>query len=185
MGTQKWADERFGKRVRAEREHRGWSQADMAKMLSDNGIHPMHPTTVAKIEAGDRSVRINEAVGMADLFGVSLDALMGRTQGSHEDELKYSLRVLRDTALQSSQQVWVAMESIRDQLNELPKDFGNSDMLQKVGYEAWSNRLFPTHDALMGLVGVAQELLRRQQGRPELTHEALMEFEVPRDEAQP
>jgi hypothetical protein len=41
----------------------------------------MHPTTVAKIEAGDRSVRINEAVGIADLFEVSLDSLLGRKLG--------------------------------------------------------------------------------------------------------
>ena len=40
----------------------------MAKMLADRGVQPMHPTTIAKIEAGDRSVRINEAVEIADLF---------------------------------------------------------------------------------------------------------------------
>ena len=81
MSMQKWADDRFGKRVKAERERRGWSQAEMAKILSDKGLRPMHPTTVAKIEAGDRSVRINEAVGMADLFEVSMDSLLGRIPG--------------------------------------------------------------------------------------------------------
>jgi hypothetical protein len=53
----------------------------MAKMLADRGVKPMHPTTVAKIEAGDRSVRINEAIEIADLFEVSMDALLGRTTG--------------------------------------------------------------------------------------------------------
>jgi hypothetical protein len=38
----------------------------------------MHATTIAKIEAASRSVRINEAVALADLFGVSLDWLLGR-----------------------------------------------------------------------------------------------------------
>lgn len=80
MGSQKWTDKRFGQRVKAGREERKWSQADTAKMLSANGIQPMHPTTIAKIEAGDRSVRINEAVGIADLFEVSLDALLGRQE---------------------------------------------------------------------------------------------------------
>jgi hypothetical protein len=38
----------------------------MATMLSDKGI-PMHWTTIAKIEKNDRSVRIDEAAGIADL----------------------------------------------------------------------------------------------------------------------
>lgn len=50
----------------------------MSDMLSEKGIAPMHPTTLAKIEAGTRSVRINEAVGIADLLEVSLDSLLGR-----------------------------------------------------------------------------------------------------------
>ena len=61
MGNRKWTDDYFSKRLRAEREQRGWSQADMAKRLSAKDI-PMHWTTIAKIEAGDRSVRIVEAV---------------------------------------------------------------------------------------------------------------------------
>jgi hypothetical protein len=36
----------------------------MATMLSDKGI-PMHWTTIAKIEKNDRSVRIDEAAGIA------------------------------------------------------------------------------------------------------------------------
>lgn len=181
MGSQKWVDKRFGERVKAERDHRGWSQAEMAKMLSDRGIHPMHPTTVAKIEAGDRSVRINEAVGIADLFEVSLDSLLGHKPGTQRDELQYLLRLLRDTARQSSQQVWATMQTLREQLEELPNDFDNSDMLQRVGYNTWANHLNPAHDELMGLVNLAQELLRRQQGTPELTDEALMGFDVPKE----
>jgi transcriptional regulator with XRE-family HTH domain len=98
MGRHKWADEDFGKTVRTQREQRGWSQAEMAKMLSDRGIHPMHPTTVAKIEAGDRSVRINEAVGIADLFEVSVDSLLGRKHLTQDEELAQSLRELHSLA---------------------------------------------------------------------------------------
>jgi transcriptional regulator with XRE-family HTH domain len=156
----------------------------MAKMLSDKGIHPMHPTTVAKIEAGDRSVRINEAVGIADLFEVSLDSLLGRKPGAQRSELQYLLRVLRDTARQSSQQVWASMETIREQLEELPRGFDGADMLQQLGHDTWSNSLFPAFDALMKVVNLSEELLRREQGRPELSEEALMELKVPEDEAQ-
>jgi transcriptional regulator with XRE-family HTH domain len=78
MGSTKWVDEQFGQRVKQNRERKGWTQQQMAAMLAEKGIQPMHATTVAKIEAGDRSVRINEAVGIANLFEMALDALVGR-----------------------------------------------------------------------------------------------------------
>lgn len=184
MASQKWTDQRFGERVKDERETRAWSQADMAKMLVDKGIKPMHPTTVAKIEAGDRSVRINEAVGIADLFGVSVDSLLGRKPGAQRNELQYLLRLLRDTARQSSQQVSATMETIREQLADLPTGFDHADMLQRVGRHTWCYGLSPAFDALMGLVNVSDELLRREHGTPRLTEEALMEFDVPEEALQ-
>jgi len=38
----------------------------------------MHWTTIAKIEKGERSVRIDEAAGIAELIETSVDALPGR-----------------------------------------------------------------------------------------------------------
>lgn len=74
----KWVDQRFGEWLRAERVRRGWTQPQLADMLNDRGIAPMHTTTIAKIESAGRSVRINEAVAVADLFGASLDWVLGR-----------------------------------------------------------------------------------------------------------
>jgi transcriptional regulator with XRE-family HTH domain len=103
MGSDKWTDRRFGKRVKNERDHRGWSQAEMAKMLSDNGIQPMHPTTIAKIEMGMRSVRINEAVGIANLFATSLDELLDRRRYAYTDDLSLALAGLRHETQQSAE----------------------------------------------------------------------------------
>jgi hypothetical protein len=47
--------------------------------LLDNGIHPTRPTTIAKIGAGDRLLRFNKAVGIADMFEVSVDFLRAAT----------------------------------------------------------------------------------------------------------
>lgn len=163
MGSQKWTDEHFGKRVKAEREYRGWSQADMAKLLSDKGIHPMHPTTVAKIEAGDRSVRINEAVGIADLFEVSLDSLLGRKPGAQQDELQYVLRLLRGTARQSSQQVEAIMETIHQQLEELPIGYDGADQLQRIGSKILE-RLKEDSYGLTLVADISASLLYREQG---------------------
>jgi transcriptional regulator with XRE-family HTH domain len=164
---------RFRERVRQERESRKWSQADLAKLLSDKGIKGIYPTTIAKIEGGERAVRIDEAAALAELFDVSLDALLGRRPGVQTNELAFQLRLLRDAARQSSQQVWASMETIREQLEELPAEFEGADMLQELGDHTWRNSLYPAYDALMGLVNLSQELLRREQGRPELPQEAL------------
>ena len=79
----------FREKFKAERRSRDWSQADVAKKLEKRGID-LHPTTVAKIEAGQRSVRIDEARAIADLFGLSLDSLVGRRAGLEHDLMHIS-----------------------------------------------------------------------------------------------
>jgi transcriptional regulator with XRE-family HTH domain len=78
MASSKWVDKQFGQQLKKQRDKLTWTQPQMAKMLEDKGVAPMGATTLAKIEAGTRSVRINEAVAIADLFEVSLDELLGR-----------------------------------------------------------------------------------------------------------
>jgi transcriptional regulator with XRE-family HTH domain len=119
MGTSKWTDKRFGQRLRTEREGRGWSQAYLAKALSTVGVHTMHPTTIAKIEAGERSLRINEAMGIADLLEVSLDFLVGRHEVD-DTTSAFLLRVLTSYAGNAKRQIGqaravaIAVEDILD-----------------------------------------------------------------------
>jgi len=54
------------------------------------------PSTISKIEAGDRAVRIDEAAGFADLFGTSTDALLGRP--SSGADLMWALSKLSSNA---------------------------------------------------------------------------------------
>jgi transcriptional regulator with XRE-family HTH domain len=176
MAIQSAVEARFRERVKQERDRRKWSQADLSKMLNDKGIKGIYPTTIAKIESGERAVRIDEATALADLFEVSLDALLGRKSDAQRSELAYSLRLLRDTARESSEQVWATMETIREQLDELPGGFDHADMLQRVGYHTWSKHLPRAFDGLIGLMALSHELMRREQGRPELSDEALMEL---------
>jgi transcriptional regulator with XRE-family HTH domain len=185
MAAQSAVEARFRGRVKKQRDRRDWSQADVAKMLSDKGIKGIYPTTIAKIESGERAVRIDEATALADLFEVSLDALVGRKQNSQEDELAYLLRLLRDTARDSSEQVGATMETIRDQLEELlPGEFDGADLLQRVGSDTWSTHLPAALEALTRLETLTAKLLRRQQSRPELSQEAPMDLEVPENETQ-
>jgi transcriptional regulator with XRE-family HTH domain len=184
MAAQSAVETRFRGRVKKQRDRRGWSQADVAKMLGDKGIKGIYPTTIAKIESGERAVRIDEAAALADLFDVSLDALLGRKQHSQDDELAYLLRLLRDTARDSSQQVGATMDAIREQLDELPGGFEGADLLQRRGRDTWDTHLYAALEALIGLETLSAELLQREQGGPELSAEAVMDLEVPEDEAQ-
>jgi transcriptional regulator with XRE-family HTH domain len=118
MGRRKWTEDYFSKRVRTERERRGWSQADMAKMLTDKGI-PMHWTTIAKIEKGDRSVRIDEAAGIADLFEVSLDVLLGRNRDENRSGFVWMAAQLQSLARKSANDVDGLSETLADELPDM------------------------------------------------------------------
>lgn len=113
MGRREQTANHFGKLVRDERMQRDWSQAQMAARLSASGIPRIHPTTIAKIEAGDRPTRIDEAIGIADLFGVSLDKLLGRDIGPQQD-LAYTLQAL----MQAAQQMAPLVSSLESRLAE-------------------------------------------------------------------
>ena len=78
MGRESPSQARFRKMVRQAREDRRLSQADVAEALKTRGIDNMYPTTVAKIEAGGREVKLDEAAALADLFGMALDAMLGK-----------------------------------------------------------------------------------------------------------
>jgi transcriptional regulator with XRE-family HTH domain len=90
--------DRFRERMSYERKQRGWSQADLAEMLTSNGIDKMYHTTVAKIEGGDREVKLDEAAAIADLYGLSLDAMLGRKQAPAANEFVHGVRLLRGQA---------------------------------------------------------------------------------------
>lgn len=63
-----------GRKVRDLRRQRGWSQERLAHRMRLHGF-AMHQTTVAKLEAGDRPIRLAEAVALAAAFDVPFEAL--------------------------------------------------------------------------------------------------------------
>ena len=134
MSRSKWVDERFAQDLKRMRDERSWTQPQMADMLSARGIAPMHPTTLAKIEAGSRSVRINEAVAIADLFDVSLDALLRREQGPRRD-LHYALGALLDTVYMSQTQLHRTAKSLDERLEDIPSGFEGYDTLARLERE--------------------------------------------------
>jgi hypothetical protein len=107
-------------------------------MLSARGIDNMHPTTVAKIEAGDREIKLDEAAAMADLYGQPLDALLGRRPKGKGD-LQYLLGALTDTVFLSRTELHRTTKSLQDRLEDIPSDFDGYDTLCKLVSEVLSH----------------------------------------------
>jgi transcriptional regulator with XRE-family HTH domain len=130
MGRREQTENYFGKRVKAERELRGWSQSRMAELLSANDIPMIHASTIAKIELGSRPTRIDEAIGIADLFGISLDALLGRE--GMEDESSHAMTVLADEAARLVGEITQVRERLHRAYRELATHFDFADFDERV-----------------------------------------------------
>ncbi|HME16661.1 MAG TPA: helix-turn-helix transcriptional regulator [Mycobacterium sp.] len=136
MGRRERIEDYFRKRLKDERDRREWSQAQMAELLSDIMRARVHPTTIAKIEAGDRAVRIDEATAIADIFEMSLDSLLGRTAQVDNDPT-YSIRALRDKAMKYVRDVGVISRSFRDTLVDVHGlEFDGRETLESEGERA-------------------------------------------------
>ncbi len=89
----------FGRRARQMRRTRDWSQEDVARMMRDRGFDSWRQTTVAKSEAGDRPIRLNEGVALAHLFnGLIGDFIEEETREEvllMEQALEANLRLAR------------------------------------------------------------------------------------------
>lgn len=149
--ARKSADQQFGERVRIERKHRGWTQPGLAEMLHDKGIRPMQSVIVSKIESGDRPARVTEAAGIAECFGVSVDALLGRTTDPRDDQA-YARRVLHDIALRSAQQVRDVQSLLGERIFAVHGSI-TPDGWTKRAQIAWHS----IEDTVAALVDLAQE----------------------------
>jgi transcriptional regulator with XRE-family HTH domain len=117
MGATDRIETQFRKRLKALRGNRELSQAQLANMLSNKGL-AVYPTTIAKIEAGDRAPRIDEIAAIADVFEVSIDALIGRSV-NRVDDFMFAFRAAVDTAQRAMWQVESTDRALRDAIAEL------------------------------------------------------------------
>lgn len=77
------AERIFARRLKRERLRRGWRQEDLAAELANLGLE-LHPSAIAKIEREPdpgkkiepRMIRLNEAVIVAKVFGLSLEEML-------------------------------------------------------------------------------------------------------------
>ncbi|MFI1097341.1 helix-turn-helix domain-containing protein [Streptomyces sp. NPDC020917] len=63
-------------RIKLERDSRGWSTNALSDRLNAAG-YEMNPSAVWRIENGQRRVTVDDALGFAEVFGISLANLVG------------------------------------------------------------------------------------------------------------
>ena len=66
----------FAQNFTHRREAIGLSQTALASLLHEHGLDNFYPTTVSRIEAGLRSVHIEEAVVIARILGCTVSDLI-------------------------------------------------------------------------------------------------------------
>lgn len=66
----------FATRVRERRDLLGWSQVQLALELKQAG-HDLDATTITRLERGERRIRLDDAVALADVLGLDLWASIG------------------------------------------------------------------------------------------------------------
>jgi transcriptional regulator with XRE-family HTH domain len=69
-------EENVAVRLKVEREARGWSTSAVSDRMNQAGFE-MNPSAVWRIENGKRRINLDEAIGFAEVFGISLLNLSG------------------------------------------------------------------------------------------------------------
>lgn len=69
------AENRIGRWVRWARLERGWSQRELAERLAPLGFK-VDPSAITRLEKGRRPIRVDEAVAIANVFGVSMETML-------------------------------------------------------------------------------------------------------------
>ena len=72
-------EENVAVRIKVEREARGWSTNALSDRMNEAGFE-MNPSAVWRIENRKRRINLDEAIGFAEVFGVSLRNLVGPPQ---------------------------------------------------------------------------------------------------------
>ena len=66
----------FVESIKRLREEKEWTQADLARAMSDIGWTGIYQTTVSRIENGSRPLRMGEARGIAKALGVPFSSML-------------------------------------------------------------------------------------------------------------
>ncbi|MGI5414300.1 helix-turn-helix domain-containing protein [Actinomadura luteofluorescens] len=89
----------LARRIAWEMHHRGWSQERMAREMTDAG-YPLHQSSISKIvnpkDGKRRAISVDDALGFAHVFDVTLEELLIPLEAVWDSELRDGLERLQD-----------------------------------------------------------------------------------------
>jgi transcriptional regulator with XRE-family HTH domain len=159
MVKQTPTETRFRERVTRERKRRKWSQSGVAKMLEDRGVPGLTGTTIAKVERGDRAVRIDEAAAFADIFGLPLDELIGRHLDERTRALSYVIQAITGTM----HQVAPAVTALKTEFAEISAELGAFDFDGRAELDAAAQECHNALDHAASVIAGMWPLLSQAQ----------------------
>ncbi|WP_240662698.1 helix-turn-helix transcriptional regulator [Streptomyces sp. WAC 06738] len=112
----------FGDWLRRARRDAGLSQKQLCHALIPAGLRLMQ-SQITKTERGERPVKLNEAVAMAQMFGTTLDVALGLQPGPSGIAAEEAER--RAVLLKQAARRTALLNQLRDQIDaELGGDAG-------------------------------------------------------------
>lgn len=108
-------EENAAVRIKLEREARGWGTNALSDRLVEAG-YEMNPSAVWRIENRKRRLNLDEAIGFAEVFGISLESLIGPPKmAQHARAMELVEQIRR--AFRETQRANLAFSQARDALD--------------------------------------------------------------------
>lgn len=127
--------ETFVHRLREIRRTAKISQAELADRVSSSLSYRIDSTAITRMERGDRVVRLDEAVAIADVLGVSLDEMLheGGEVAAQLHQLQHELQQVEWQAADAkaeAAQARASADAIRQQIAALEAEQRSGDSAQ-------------------------------------------------------
>ncbi|MEJ5928720.1 helix-turn-helix transcriptional regulator [Corynebacterium sp. H128] len=155
----------IGKIIREAREARGLSQSDLAASLDERLDGKIIQTTIGKIERGERSIGLDEAVQVADILNIDwrtfFDLLAPQ---SVEDELERITDVEFSAVLAVKQQAMKSFEVVEEFLNRFNDRHSSLEYESDKSIRVVIERLPEDLNILRGAYAHLQESLKLMEG---------------------
>ena len=151
------AEARFAARLKALRQARGMTQAELAALVADYGLN-WHQTTVAKTERADRPLRLNEVQALADALRLPVLELLRGEEPAFEGDAAEAQR-----ALDLAEREYMSFHSLA---LEFARECGEAQGRAKAARAAMEKAQKRTMEAAERMLA-AQAALRAALGREE------------------
>lgn len=117
-------DEKIARNVRLARERAGLSQAELAAKLTEAGVAGIHQTTIARIEGGQRVLRLAEALALARFFEYQLEDWVespaSASLRAHHSYLQKAVTAFYDAANELEARRWNSAEYLDEKFPYTP-----------------------------------------------------------------